>query len=83
MTNENLKAFVKEALRPFFDNLIDTCYNMALSIQSSLPSNMSEKDRDKAVLDVLSSTGSVLISSIKNVVPKDFDKKLKEAWNGK
>ena len=75
MNDDNIKQLIREMLKPALDELVE--------LNFSLPADMPEEQKLDLVKGVLKSHGDALVTSIKTSIPKDFDTKLKEAYNGR
>ena len=83
MNDDKIKQLIREMLKPALDELIELNFKIFSNITNSLPADMPEEQKLDLVKGVLKSHGDALATSIKTSIPKDFDTKLKEAYNGR
>lgn len=83
MNDDNIKQLIREMLKPALDELVELNFKIFSNITNSLPADMPEEQKLDLVKGVLKSHGDALVTSIKTSIPKDFDTKLKEAYNGR
>lgn len=83
MNDDNIKQLIREMLKPALDELVELNFKIFSNITNSLPTDMSEEQKLDLVKGVLKSHGDALVTGIKTSIPKDFDTKLKEAYNGR
>lgn len=80
--NSKVKQMTREILQPFFDEVIETSCRIFSSVYNNLPNEMPIEEKDNIVKSILEKQRDVLVASLKSGVPEDFDKQLKEAYNG-
>lgn len=83
MNDDIIKQMIRETLEPMFDELVELNFKVFSSITKSLPADMPEEQQLDLVKGILKSHGEALVANIKTSVPKDFDTKLKEAYDGR
>lgn len=83
MNDDNIKQLIRKSFEPMLDELVELNFKIFSNITNSLPANMPEEQKLDLIKGVLKSHGDTLVTSIKNSIPKDFDTKLKEAYNGR
>lgn len=83
MNDAIVKQMIRETLEPMFDELVELNFKVFSSITKSLPADMPEEQQLDLVKGILKSHGEALVANIKTSVPKDFDTKLKEAYDGR
>ena len=83
MNDDKIKQLIREMLKPALDELVELNFKIFSNITNSLPADMPEEQKLDLVKGVLKSHGDALANSIKTSIPKDFDTKLKEAYNGR
>lgn len=83
MNDDNIKQLIRKTLEPVLDELVELDFKIFSNITNSLPADMPEEQKLDLVKGVLKSHGDALVTSIKTSIPKDFDTKLKEAYNGR
>lgn len=80
--NDKIKQMVKEILQPFFDEVIDTSCRIYSPVYDNLPDSMTIEEKNDIVKSVLEKQCDALIAGVKSSIPEDFEKQLKEAFNG-
>lgn len=83
MNDDIIKQLIRETLEPMFDELVELNFKVFSSITKNLPADMPEEQQLDLVKGILKSHGEALVTNIKTSVPKDFDTKLKEAYDGR
>ena len=83
MNDDNIKQLIRKTLEPALDELVELDFKIFSNITNSLPADMPEEQKLDLVKGVLKSHGDALVTSIKTSIPKDFDIKLKEAYDGR
>ena len=83
MNDDNIKQLIRKTLEPVLDELVELDFKIFSNITNSLPADMPEEQKLDLVKGVLKSHGDALVTGIKTSIPKDFDTKLKEAYNGR
>ena len=83
MNDDIIKQMIRETLEPMFDELVELNFKVFSSITKNLPADMPEEQQLDLVKGILKSHGDSLVANIKTSVPKDFDTKLKEAYDGR
>ena len=83
MTDDKIKQMIRETLEPVFDELVELNFKVFSSITKNLPADMPDEQQLDLVKGILKSHGEALVANIKTSVPKDFDTKLKEAYDGR
>ena len=83
MNDDKIKQLIREMLKPALDELVELNFKIFSNITNSLPADMPEEQKLDLVKGLLKSHGDTLANSIKTSIPKDFDTKLKEAYNGR
>lgn len=83
MNDDKIKQLIREMLKPALDELVELNFKIFSNITNSLPADMPEEQKLDLVKGVLKSHGDALVTNIKTSIPKDFDTKLKEAYNGR
>lgn len=78
MNDDELKASVKEALKPVYELLVSNTLILVRSIEKALPSDVPVNAREKIIDTIVKSNGAQLEASFKQAVPADFEQKLKE-----
>ena len=81
MNDDKIKQLIREMLKPALDELVELNFKIFSNITNSLPADMPEEQKLDLVKGLLKSHGDALANSIKTSIPKDFDTKLKEAYN--
>jgi len=82
MNNDMLKPVVQEILKPVYDELVSVTLRITSSLLNNLPNNMSDSDKEEIVKGIVSKQGEAIIKAIKTSIPDDFEKQMKEAFNG-
>lgn len=72
----------REILQPFFDEIIETSCRIFSSVYDNLPESMPLEEKEKIVKSILEKQRDVMVTGMKSGIPKDFEKQLKEAFNG-
>lgn len=80
--NDRVKQLAREILQPFFDELVDTSCRIFSSVYDNLPDSMPVEEKDAIVKSILDKQRDALVGAVKSGVPEDFEKQLKEAFNG-
>lgn len=80
--NSKIKQLVSENLQPFFDELIESCCKIYQAVYDNLPANMPAEEKNAIVQGILEQQRESLVNSVKSAIPADFEKQLKEAFNG-
>lgn len=83
MNDDTIKQLIRETLEPVLDELVELDFKIFSNVTNNLPADMSEEQKLDLVKGVLKSHGDALVTGIKTSIPKDFDTKLKEAYNGR
>ncbi len=83
MNDDNIKQLIRKAFEPMLDELVELNFKIFSNITNSLPADMPEEQKLDLIKGVLKSHSDALVTSIKTSIPKDFDTKLKEAYNGR
>ena len=83
MNDDKIKQLIREMLKPALNELVELNFKIFSNITNSLPADMPEEQKLDLVKGVLKSHGDALVTNIKTSIPKDFDTKLKEAYNGR
>ena len=83
MNDDTIKQMIRETLEPVFDELVELNFKVFSSITKNLPADMPDEQQLDLVKGILKSHGEALVANIKTSVPKDFDTKLKEAYDGR
>lgn len=83
MNDDNIKQLIRKTLEPVLDELVELDFKIFSNVTNNLPADMSEEQKLDLVKGVLKSHGDALVTGIKTSIPKDFDTKLKEAYNGR
>lgn len=83
MNDDIIKQLIRETLEPVFDELVELNFKVFSSITKNLPADMPDEQQLDLVKGILKSHGEALVANIKTSVPKDFDTKLKEAYDGR
>ena len=80
--NDRVKQIAREILQPFFDELVDTSCRIFSSVYDNLPNSMSIEEKEAIVKSILDKQRDALVAAVKSGVPEDFEKQMKEAFNG-
>ncbi len=80
--NDKIKQMTREILQPFFDELIETSCRIFSSVYGNLPNDMPIEEKDAVVKSILDKQRDALVAGVKSSIPEDFEKQLKEAFNG-
>lgn len=80
--NDKIKQMTREILQPFFDELIETSCRIFSSVYDNLPNDMPIEEKDAVVKSILDKQRDALVAGVKSSIPEDFEKQLKEAFNG-
>ena len=80
--NNEIKQMVREIMQPFFDEVIEISCRIYSPVYGNLPDSMSIEEKNSIVKPVLEKQCAAMIAGIKSSIPEDFEKQLKEAFNG-
>lgn len=80
--NDKIKQMAKEILQPFFNEITETSCRISLSVYDNLPDSVSTEEKNIFIKSILEKLRDALIASVKSSIPEDFEKQLKEAFNG-
>ena len=80
--NDSMIKIVQEILKPVYDELVNTTLRITGSLLNNLSDKLSDNDKEEIVKGIVSKQGEAIITAIKTSIPDDFDKQLKEAFNG-
>lgn len=80
--NDKVKQMAREILQPLFDEIIDTSCRIFSCVYDNLPDSMPIEEKDNIVKSILDKQCDIMIKSMKSGIPTDFEKQLKEAYNG-
>lgn len=80
--NDRVKQMAREILQPFFDELVETSCRIFSSVYDNLPDSMPIEEKDAIVKSILDKQRDALVVGMKSGIPEDFEKQLKEAFNG-
>lgn len=80
--SDKVKQMTREILQPFFDELVETSCRIFSSVYDNLPASMPLKEKEAIVKSIIDKQRDALIAGMKSGIPKDFEKQLKEAFNG-
>lgn len=83
MTDDKIKQMIREILEPMFDELVELNFKIFYNLNRNLPADMTDKEKEELINDVLKAHGDMLVNAIKTSVPDDLDAKVKEAYNGR
>lgn len=83
MTDDKIKQMIRETLEPMFDELVELNFKIFYNLNRNLPADMTDKEKEELINDVLKAHGDMLVNAIKTSVPDDLDAKVKEAYNGR
>lgn len=82
MIDDKLKQMIREVLTPVLDTLCDMTYIIYSNVSKQMK-DMPEEQVNKIMNDIIKAHADALVNSIKASVPRDLDKQIKEAMNGR
>ena len=83
MDKSIVKQLIRETLEPVFDELVDTSFRIFSSLVDNLPDNMSDDEKRVIVENIIKQQNQAIIAGIKSSIPEDYEKQMKEAFNGR